>query len=210
MQSAALKGASTKAGLGVVFTRTLNPAVRDRNRPPVQVAPPSTDFRISGFGYADMRIRVIWEGKTKDPRLLALQADYKARIEHFGELKIEDISPHAKVGRGAKEELSGIEKRLLEKLEKQDGGRKIVLDERGKEWTSDEFARWMAQSASQGARELVFMVGGAEGFSAAFRDRADLVLSLSRMTLTRDWARTLLLEQIYRAYTIERGYPYPR
>jgi 23S rRNA (pseudouridine1915-N3)-methyltransferase len=170
--------------------------------------------RFSNFQFPvstdDMRIRVIWEGKTKDPRLLALQADYKARIAHFGELNVEEISPEPKLRRGGKEELSGFEKRVLGKLDKMDGGRKIVLDERGKEWTSDEFAKWMGQCASQGTRELVFMVGGSEGFSSAFRDRADLVLSLSRMTLTRDWARTLLLEQIYRAYTIERGYPYPR
>jgi 23S rRNA (pseudouridine1915-N3)-methyltransferase len=157
-----------------------------------------------------MRIRVIWEGKTKDPRLLALQTDYRARIAHFGDLQVEEISLQATQRRGAREELSAPEKRLLERLDKLDGRRKIVLDERGKEWTSEEFARWISQCASQGVRELVFMVGGVEGFSTAFRNRADLVFSLSRMTLTRDWARTLLLEQIYRAYTIERGHPYPR
>jgi 23S rRNA (pseudouridine1915-N3)-methyltransferase len=157
-----------------------------------------------------MRIRLIWEGKTKDPRLLALQSDYKARIAHFGELKTDEISPEPKFRRGAGKELSGLEKRLLERVNKLDGRRMVVLDERGEEWTSDQFAGWMGQCASEGARELVFIVGGRDGFSTAFRDRADLVLSLSRMTLTRDWARTLLLEQIYRAYTIERGYPYPR
>jgi 23S rRNA (pseudouridine1915-N3)-methyltransferase len=156
-----------------------------------------------------MRIRVIWEGRTKDTRLLALQADYRARIEHFGELQVEEMSLQPKPPRGAGKDLSNPEKRLLEKFKKLDGRRKIVLDERGKEWTSAEFANWMSQCASQGARELIFVVGGPDGFSAAFRNYADLVLSLSRMTLTRDWARTLLLEQIYRAYTFERGYPYP-
>jgi len=156
-----------------------------------------------------MRIRVIWEGKTKDPRLLALQSDYKARIAHFSELKTDEISPEPRLRRRG-EELSGLEKRLLERVTKLDGRRMVVLDQRGEEWTSGQFARWMGQCASQGVRELVFIVGGADGFSTEFRHRADMALSLSRMTLTRDWARTLLLEQIYRAYTIERGYPYPR
>jgi len=57
---------------------------------------------------------------------------------------------------------------------------------------------------------LAFLVGGADGFSSEFRNQADALLSLSRMTLTRDWARTLLLEQIYRGFTILRGFPYPR
>jgi 23S rRNA (pseudouridine1915-N3)-methyltransferase len=57
---------------------------------------------------------------------------------------------------------------------------------------------------------LAFLVGGPEGFSSSFRRQADLLLALSPMTLTRDWARTLLLEQIYRGFTILRGYPYPR
>jgi len=56
----------------------------------------------------------------------------------------------------------------------------------------------------------VFIVGGAEGFCSALKEQADLLLSLSRLTLTHDWARTLLLEQIYRGFTMLRGYPYPR
>jgi 23S rRNA (pseudouridine1915-N3)-methyltransferase len=157
-----------------------------------------------------MRIRLIWEGKTKDARLLALQADYRARIAHFAELKIQEIAPQPKPNNRRTKRLSVSERRLLEKFEKPNGSWTIVLDERGQEWTSEQFAKWMSQRGVHGARELVFVVGGAEGFSAAFRGRADLLLSLSRMTLTRDWARTLLLEQIYRAYTIERAYPYSR
>jgi 23S rRNA (pseudouridine1915-N3)-methyltransferase len=154
-----------------------------------------------------MRIRVVWEGKTKNPYLRALQADYEARIAHFGELRIDELAPRRTSRSNGQDGLSDVEHRLLERLE---GSRKVVLDERGKEWTSAQFAKWMGQCASQAVRELAFIVGGPTGFSSAFRSQADLLLSLSRMTLTRDWARTLLLEQIYRAYTIERGYPYPR
>ena len=153
-----------------------------------------------------MRIRVIWEGKTRDRRLLALQEEYQARISHFGELRIEELSSRRN-GRSKREGLLALERQLLERVK---GSQLVVLDERGQEWTSEQFAKWMSQSALQGSRELVFLVGGPDGLSAAFRSRAGLLLALSRMTLTRDWARTLLLEQIYRAYTIERGYPYPR
>ena len=89
-------------------------------------------------------------------------------------------------------------------------GYTVLLDSHGREWTSQEFGEWLGQRALHGTRELVFVVGGPEGFSSAFREEADLLLSLSRLTLTHDWARTLLLEQIYRGFTMLRGYPYPR
>jgi 23S rRNA (pseudouridine1915-N3)-methyltransferase len=154
-----------------------------------------------------MRLRVIWPGKTKDARLRALQADYRDRISHFSELALEEI-PSARGGRsGDGKKLLPAERRLLEKL---GGSLKIFLDPRGREWTSEEFAEWLGEQALRGTRELAFLVGGPEGFSTAFRKQADLLLSLSRLTLTSDWARTLLLEQIYRGFTILRGYPYAR
>ena len=153
-----------------------------------------------------MRIRIIWEGKTKDAGLAALQADYAKRIARFGEIAIEQISvPRDGAGRGKKSSVT--ERRLNEKLR---GATKLVLDPRGREWTSEEFAEWLGQQAMRGQRELVFFIGGPEGFSQAIREEADLLLSLSRMTLTTDWARALLLEQIYRGFTILRGYPYSR
>lgn len=154
-----------------------------------------------------MRIRVIWEGKTKDAHLRALQADFESRIAHFSELVVEEIQPVRRAGDGPATKLSAAERRLLEKLR---GSVKVFLDGRGREWTSEEFAEWIGQQALRGTRELAFLVGGPDGFSAAFRRQADVLLALSRMTLTRDWARALLLEQIYRGFTILRGYPYPR
>jgi 23S rRNA (pseudouridine1915-N3)-methyltransferase len=154
-----------------------------------------------------MRIRVVWQGKTKDARLRALQADYQARITHFCEVAVEEI-PSARSATGSSgKRLSPAERRLMEKL---GSSEKVFLDSRGREWTSEEFAEWLGQQALRGTRELAFLVGGPEGFSATFRKHADLLLSLSRLTLTSDWARTLLLEQIYRGFTILRGYPYPR
>jgi 23S rRNA (pseudouridine1915-N3)-methyltransferase len=153
-----------------------------------------------------MRIRVIWEGKTKDEHLRALQEDYLARITRFSDITVQEMSPQRRsIARGRK--LSPTEQRWMEKLK---GSSKVVLDTRGREWTSDEFAEWLGQRAVHGTREVAFLVGGPDGFSAAFREQADLLLSLSRLTLTSDWARTLLLEQIYRGFTILRGFPYPR
>jgi 23S rRNA (pseudouridine1915-N3)-methyltransferase len=154
-----------------------------------------------------MRIRILWEGKTKDARLRALQADLASRIEHFTRLVVEELPSPRRTPKARKAGLSGSERSLLEKLR---GSTKVFLDERGREWTSEEFAVWLGQQALRGTRELAFLVGGPEGFSAAFRKEADVLLALSRMTLNHDWARALLLEQIYRGFTILRGYPYPR
>jgi 23S rRNA (pseudouridine1915-N3)-methyltransferase len=154
-----------------------------------------------------MRIRVICDGKTKDAHLRALQSDFRSRIAHFSEVVLEEIQPARSRGNSKGKDLSASEERLLKKL---DESYKIFLDGRGREWTSEEFASWLGQQALKGTRELAFVVGGPDGFSETFRSRANVLLSLSRMTLTRDWARTLLLEQIYRGFTILRGYPYPR
>ncbi len=152
-----------------------------------------------------MRIRILWEGRTKNPHLRGLEKDYAARITKFNSLAVEEMTPVRKRCEAAA--LTSGERKLLEKLR---GSVKVLLDPRGSEWTSQEFAEWIGKQAVRGTREIAFLVGDTEGFSAAFRDEADLLLSVSRMTLTHEWARSLLLEQIYRAFTILRGFPYAR
>ncbi len=154
-----------------------------------------------------MRIRVIYQGKTKDKHLRGLEADYRERIGHFTDLVLEQIRPARNSAPAGTSELTSTERRLMNKLQ---DSYKIFLDGRGRELTSQEFAEWLGQQALRGRRELAFLVGAPDGFSAAFRKHADLQLALSRMTLTHDWARVLLLEQLYRGFTILRGYPYPR
>jgi 23S rRNA (pseudouridine1915-N3)-methyltransferase len=154
-----------------------------------------------------MRIRILFEGKTKDLHLRAIQQDLAARIEHFTPLRLEELPALRGASHAGQAGLTSAERSRLEKLR---GATKVLLDERGRERTSQEFAAWLEQEALRGSRELAFLIGGPDGFSAAFRQEADMLLALSRLTLTRDWARTLLLEQIYRAFTILRGYPYPR
>jgi 23S rRNA (pseudouridine1915-N3)-methyltransferase len=154
-----------------------------------------------------MRIRILWEGRTKDPHLRAIQEDLAGRIKHFTPLTLEELPSPRGAKHARKAGLTTGESALLEKLQ---GATKVLLDERGREWTSQDFAKWLELEMVRGTRELAFLVGGADGFSAPFRERANVLMALSRMTLTRDWARTLLLEQIYRGFTIMRGYPYPR
>lgn len=154
-----------------------------------------------------MRIRIIREGKPRDPHLRALQADYQERVGHFVDLKLEEKPSLGGQKRGRGSRAQSTDLKWLESLRP---SYKILLDAQGREWTSQEFAEWMGERALRGTRELAFLVGGDRGFPAAVREQADLLMGLSRLTLTHDWACTLLLEQIYRAFTILRGYPYAK
>jgi 23S rRNA (pseudouridine1915-N3)-methyltransferase len=84
----------------------------------------------------------------------------------------------------------------------------IVLDSRGKLFSSEEFAAWMGRQRDRGTQQLVFAIGPADGWSAAARERADLLLSFGPMTFPHELARLMLAEQIYRAFTILTGHPY--
>ncbi len=88
------------------------------------------------------------------------------------------------------------------------GARTVALDERGQEMTSHEFAAFLNSQFEQGARELVFVIGGTLGLDASVTGRASTVLALSRWTVTHEMARLVLLEQLYRACTIIKGRPY--
>ena len=84
----------------------------------------------------------------------------------------------------------------------------ILLDSRGRPMTSEAFAAWLGARRDEGAQHLVFCVGPADGWSAAARERANLLLSLGPMTLAHALARLVIAEQIYRAFTILSGHPY--
>ena len=154
-----------------------------------------------------MRIRIFWEGKTKDAHLRALVTEYTNRIAKFTEIAIEELPEARKSKSGSAKKASSVEKRMLEKM---GNSVRVFLDPQGAEWTSREFAMWLGDRGLHGTREIAFVVGAADGFSPAFLEHADILLSLSRMTLTHDWTRAMLLEQIYRGFTILRGFPYAR
>jgi 23S rRNA (pseudouridine1915-N3)-methyltransferase len=154
-----------------------------------------------------MRIRVFWEGKTKDSHLRALVADYTKRIAKFTDIVIEELPEARKARSRSAKKASPAETRMLGKM---GNSTRVFLDPEGAEWTSREFAMWLADQGVHGTKEITFVVGSADGFSPAFRQQANILLSLSRMTLTHDWTRAMLLEQIYRGFTILRGFPYAR
>ncbi len=84
----------------------------------------------------------------------------------------------------------------------------VMLDGRGKEMSSERFAGWLGRERDGGRQRIVFGVGPADGWSEQARRRADLLLSLGPMTLPHELARVVLLEQVYRAFTILSGHPY--
>jgi 23S rRNA (pseudouridine1915-N3)-methyltransferase len=84
----------------------------------------------------------------------------------------------------------------------------ILLDSRGKHLSSEELAEWIGRQRDSGAQHLIFAIGPADGWSAAARERADLLLSFGPMTFPHELARVMLAEQVYRAFTILAGHPY--
>jgi 23S rRNA (pseudouridine1915-N3)-methyltransferase len=87
-------------------------------------------------------------------------------------------------------------------------GRLVALDQKGSQYTSSGFARWLQSQQNAGVRGITFVIGGPEGLSPGISGRADLILSLGMMTWTHEMCRVLLMEQIYRALCILRGIPY--
>ena len=153
-----------------------------------------------------MRLRIIWIGKTRDARLRALIGDYAERLSHFVRYEVVELREQERV-----DNKSGIDKeskRISDALRA--GSIKILLDPEGVEWTSQELAAQVQSWESNGIKEVAFIVGGPRGVSRAFASAADKRWSLSRLTLTHEMARVVLLEQLYRAYTIIHGLPYQK
>lgn len=150
-----------------------------------------------------MKFRFIWIGKTKDKNWKALQDEYLGRLSHFVRCDVTEIRD------SAKHETKEIEgKRFLELLNPKNFV--CLLDVTGKQVASDEFAREIEKWQLRGLREITFLIGGADGVSWEIGEIADFRLSLSFMTFTHDMARVILLEQLYRAFTIINGFPYQK
>jgi 23S rRNA (pseudouridine1915-N3)-methyltransferase len=143
-----------------------------------------------------VKIQIAWIGKTKEAAIRALTEEYLTRISRY--VPAESLEMAA-------------ESALLEKAEDTTGRTRPVLvlpDSRGRQFTSEEFADLLRDQQDRGTQNLFFAVGPADGFSDRARGSADLVLSFGKMTLAHELARIVLLEQIYRAFTILKGHPY--
>jgi 23S rRNA (pseudouridine1915-N3)-methyltransferase len=153
-----------------------------------------------------MRLRVIWTGKTRDARLRALIDDYLKRLSHFARCEISEFRESA-----AADGKTGIDKdskRISDGLH--EGAINVLLDPSGTEWSSEQLARVIQGWQDSGTKEVAFIVGGPNGVSAELSARANKRWSLSRLTLTHEMSRAVLLEQLYRAYTIIHGLPYQK
>jgi 23S rRNA (pseudouridine1915-N3)-methyltransferase len=147
-----------------------------------------------------VRLQLLAIGRLRDPPAAALFDRYAARCPW--PLEVRELVPRGRGGREAEGRL------LLDALPP--GARCIVLDERGRELGSREFAERLGAWRDAGESALSFLLGGADGHPDCVRQRADLLLSLGPMTWPHELARVLLAEQIYRAGTILAGHPYHR
>jgi 23S rRNA (pseudouridine1915-N3)-methyltransferase len=143
-----------------------------------------------------MKLTLVMLGKTRRPEIRALVEDYASRIGRYAEIEINEIrdgSPAA-----------------LRKLKLDSAATVVLLDAAGKQFTSQQFARWLGDLRDRGAREVVFLCGDAQGFPDELRAAAKQKISLSTLTMPHEFARVVLAEQIYRAFAILAGHPYPK
>lgn len=150
-----------------------------------------------------MKFRFIWIGKTRDSHYRALQEEYLQRLAHFVKcevIEVKDSAPHET------KEIEG--NRILEKLNQSPFV--CLLDITGFGLSSPQLAKEVENWQNKGLKDVTFIIGGAEGVSSEVAQRANYRLSLSFLTFTHEMARVVLLEQLYRAYTILKGFPYQK
>lgn len=144
-----------------------------------------------------MKIHLLMVGKTRNAHVRALVEEYTKRLTRYCRFEVEETRRlPAKILEGGRRGNSA--------------GKLVLLDAAGRLMSSEEFAGWLAREQDAGTRELVFVLGPAEGFSEATKRRAAVELSLTPLTLSHELARVVLLEQIYRAFTILAGHPYAK
>ena len=153
-----------------------------------------------------MRLRLIWTGKTRDAHLKALTDDYLNRLSHFVRCEISEFRESP--GWEKKAGIDKDSKRISDGLRQ--GAVNVLLDPEGAEWSSEQLAEQIQRWQDGGTKELTFIVGGPNGVSPELSSRVSKRWSLSRLTLTHEMARVVLLEQLYRAYTIIHGLPYQK
>jgi 23S rRNA (pseudouridine1915-N3)-methyltransferase len=153
-----------------------------------------------------MKLELLFLGKTKDSYLSEGIAEYHSRLTHYVSvsLKTLKVKNRAQWNDAITREEEG--KLLLSQIPA--GALKIVLDSRGRQFTSEELADLVDRWEQQGVKQISFLIGGASGLSTDIVQKADLLLSLSKMTFTHDMTRLFLLEQLYRVFTIKAGEKY--
>lgn len=142
-----------------------------------------------------MRIRLLMLGKIRRPELRAVFDDYVKRIGHSNPIEVNEVRD----GDAA-----------IKKLDADRAATALLLDAGGKSYDSEALACWLGEQRDRGVREIVFVCGDADGFPEVLRKRLAQRLSLSPMTYSHELARVMLAEQLYRAFAILSGSPYPK
>jgi len=154
-----------------------------------------------------MRLRLIWIGKTRNEHVRALVEEYLKRLRRFARCEVLELRESASADERSCLEEEG--KRIMGALASD--ALTVLLDVGGpKQWSSTELAAQVEEWQARSMKEAAFVVGGHLGVSPEVRSRADVRWSLSRLTFTHEMARVLVVEQLYRAYTITRGLPYQK
>ena len=138
-----------------------------------------------------MKVSLLYIGRPRDRAANLLAEEYARRIGRFCDFRMQEV-------------------RSEKALDAHERAFKVLLDPAGRELSSTELARFIEKAQNNSVRELLFLVGGADGLSDAARQKAQLLLALSRLTLPHELARVILAEQIYRAFTILKNHPYAK
>ena len=143
-----------------------------------------------------MKLRIAWIGRTRSSPIQSLTAEYLKRLSRYAGCDALELMSEAAL------------LKLVEKSTSRTPPVLVLLDSRGRQLTSEEIANFLEYHRSHGTQELLFAVGPADGWNGATRAAASNILSFGKITLPHELARVVLLEQLYRGFTILKGHPY--
>lgn len=154
-----------------------------------------------------MTIKLLAVGKTDDPSLEGLVETYVNRLGHYNKFELEIIPDLKKTKNLNVPQQKAMEgKLILDKLSNSDFV--VLLDENGKQFSSEGFSEYIQKRLNSGMKQLIFVIGGPYGFSEEVSTRANAKISLSKMTFSHQMVRLFFVEQLYRAFTILKNEPY--
>jgi len=154
-----------------------------------------------------MKIKLLAIGKTDDPHLHTLIDSYQNRLKHYVSFELEiipDLKKAKNLSERQQKEKEGL--LILKKLQATD--HLVLLDEKGKEFRSVQFADFLQKKMNSGCKQVVFVIGGPYGFSEAVYQKASAKVSFSKMTFSHQMIRLFVVEQLYRGFSILKNEPY--
>lgn len=154
-----------------------------------------------------MQIKLLAVGKTDHTALQSLIEEYVKRLGFYIKFELEiiqDLKNTKSLSEASQKEKEG--EMILKKIQASDA--LILLDENGKQYSSVDFSTYIQKKMNSGLKQLIFVIGGPYGFSDAVYQRANGMISLSKMTFSHQMVRLFFVEQLYRAFTIIRNEPY--